>query len=244
MKRLALRFFTLCAGASLSLCIVVCVLWVRSVAGAGDQLVWTRASPAAQWGPSHYMMGPAPFPVLAAVEKFAAGSSHGRIRVRRVAWFAEDRTMRDGLFGVPIQAEVPVDPLPGVGTEPGLAWTAGDAMRLTLWLEHHESSRLGISAERGFWEGPFYSGFGPRGEWSAYEQAAEIPHWMLAAATLFLPAAAALRIWRPRRPRRAGLCSTCGYDLRASPDRCPECGATVKSFHQRGSSGFAPADDS
>jgi len=39
---------------------------------------------------------------------------------------------------------------------------------------------------------------------------------------------AVLLLWRrqvPRRRRARGLCPACGYDLRASPGPCPECGA-------------------
>jgi hypothetical protein len=55
-----------------------------------------------------------------------------------------------------------------------------------------------------------------------------VPIWFLSAtfAAGGIPLALALRrSARRRHRRRHGQCARCGYDLRASPERCPECGA-------------------
>ena len=61
------------------------------------------------------------------------------------------------------------------------------------------------------------------------------PHWVIALLTSLLPIAAALRLWSRRRRIQSGCCPSCGYDVRATPDRCPECGTPV-----RGGKGSAP----
>ena len=51
------------------------------------------------------------------------------------------------------------------------------------------------------------------------------PHWFLLTLFASLPSIRFYRRLRHRRLALIGHCRKCGYDLRATPDRCPECGA-------------------
>src|SRR5688572_3541512 len=87
------------------------------------------------------------------------------------------------------------------------------------------------------------SGFGvmdarypPEPEWQRPPSAVAVmvPHAFAAACFGLAPAAWLVRrlVRRARRPG-PGHSSGCGYDLRATPDRCPECGVLTPSVDRR-----------
>jgi hypothetical protein len=70
---------------------------------------------------------------------------------------------------------------------------------------------------------------------------ARAPYWALTVPGIGLVYAALFPAWRAFSRRRRGLCQSCGYDLRSSAGRCPECGTEIETLP---SDGFAPRDSS
>ena len=61
-------------------------------------------------------------------------------------------------------------------------------------------------------------------------QVVVVPYWALVLLSALLPLYVMSRlpgVLRRRRRLKRRLCVECGYDLRASKDRCPECGAVI-----------------
>ena len=55
-----------------------------------------------------------------------------------------------------------------------------------------------------------------------------VPAWLPAVILAIPPLVWVRRVVGDRRRSGRGLCASCGYDLRATPERCPECGGITR----------------
>jgi hypothetical protein len=77
----------------------------------------------------------------------------------------------------------------------------------------------------------------PGVEYSEFRVGTEltIDYWLLAVAFALFPIYRFAMTWRHRQRSKSpdGICRHCGYDLRATPDRCPECGSAAVSIRAK-----------
>ncbi len=199
MKR---RIFNLFAGVSLVMCVAVCVLWVRSYLHT-DEFIWAREGGTLTWLTF--------FDGMANVQ-----TADGWPNDEPFQWY------RDGKGG------------------PKRPCIVTRGLPIFRPLEWH---RLGISVY--FLAGASIDrSLDGRAVWETLEGNTE-PHSVLSPAPLkhrliFVPMpwlavstslfpvgwlmACAIPYLARRQRKRLGRCLTCGYDLRATSDRCPECG--------------------
>jgi hypothetical protein len=92
-------------------------------------------------------------------------------------------------------------------------------------------------AARGFFGAKRWAGFvwlGKGGSPGGLGGGVGVPDLVIMVACAVLPGWWVVRWRRRRRASRAGLCPACGYDLRATPERCPECGRVVRQSVELG----------
>jgi hypothetical protein len=204
VRRNLLVFLTILLNAatvlSLLLGVATAVAWVRSY-GAGESIRYRH---------------------------WSAGDGRGMIRTHGLKWSA-------GGVAIVRRLNAPME-YPRAGSEFPAGWSfrrhPGEAYYPLVAVPAEYVAPERDDAPRGFdrtWHGFQVAG------WVTPETSGEprqesvwvtVPCWALVAVFAILPAAPVITGigHRVRRTQGKDVCPNCGYDLRATPDRCPECG--------------------
>ena len=206
MRRLARRLFAVCWPLSLALCVAMGGLWAWSYASDDDgvALSWEPAAgdPPAVVGRSSVVS--AWGTVWFVREEYRFPPLHDR---ERAAWSA---FLADRLIDAGFHAGEVANPRGIMWGDPrvdrfGFVYCRQGGEMPAAWMD-------GTLAQQDTFVG--------------------VPHWLVFLLFAVLPvrrAAAALPGLRARLKRKPGHCRACGYDLRATPGRCPECGAVPEA---------------
>jgi hypothetical protein len=174
---------------------------------------------------------------VAGVLLFALGGGAWLTRGQVIAWrsdLVEGRYRTLSLIGIWLNGEAMLTVHADTVTDPELVtgWRRqkGDHAWDATWLWLPATSKL--YGKRLL----FSSSITPTKAGVVYEWSLMPPCWLVVLTGLGMVIPLVLRIRRMRQEctrRMAGLCAVCGYDLRASPERCPECGTPLPKPAQK-----------
>ncbi len=91
--------------------------------------------------------------------------------------------------------------------------TPSDSL-LNYWREYKGSKLVNVNGKQYFM-------------WFEDEWSIVFPHALALLLMGILPAVTVFRFFRRRDEKPFMCCRKCGYDLRATPERCPECGTLI-----------------